>query len=435
MWALITATPGLILAWTLLAFAAPWDPVLRGLLGVGVLGLAWLFAYAARARVARVVMTLASMLGALREGDFSVRGRGANVDDAFGLALHEANELSELLQKQRLGALEATALLRRVMEEAEIGIFAFDPERRLRLVSRHGAEILGRPAERVLGITAAELGLGSCLEGGAVRTIELELPGRGDRFLQRRSVFRQGGVPHELVVLSDASLALRQEEHLAWQKLVRVLSHEINNSLAPISSIAGSLARLLRASPRPGDWQDDMSSGLDVIASRSEGLRRIMASYARLAKLPSPSFSQVDVRAWIHRVAAIETRLPVKIEPGPEMTIRADGDQLDQLLINMMGNAVEASLETHGSVHIGWKRDGDWLRLWIDDEGHGIAEGDNLFVPFFTTKPEGSGIGLVLSRQIAEGHGGELALRNREDGRGARAELRIPVGEARPGDR
>ena len=427
--ALVTALPGLVLAWWLLWLAAPYDPVLRWSLGVGAAGLTGLLAYASRARVARNVMTLASMLGALREGDFSVRGRGANVDDAFGLALHEVNELSEMLQKQRLGALEATALLRRVMEEAEIGIFAFDPERRLRLISRHGEEILGRPAERLLGLTAAELGLGACLEGEAVRTIELELPGQGDRFLQRRSVFRQSGVPHELVVLSDARRALREEENLAWQKLVRVLSHEINNSLAPISSVAGSLARLLRTKPRPDDWEQDMSSGLDVIGGRSAGLRRIMASYARLAKLPPPSFEDVPVATWVRRVAAIETRVSVDIEEGPELTIRADGDQLDQLLINLVGNAVDASLETKGSVRVGWRQDGEWLRLWIDDQGLGIADRANLFVPFFTTKPEGSGIGLLLSRQIAEAHGGELQLRNREGGPGARAELRIPIGK------
>jgi nitrogen fixation/metabolism regulation signal transduction histidine kinase len=424
--ALLAGLPGSALALWLL-WSGAWDPSLK--LGLSMaLVVAWLcLALAVRVRVARSLFTLANMLAALRAGDFTVRGRGASADDALGLALLEANELADTLQQQRLGALEATVLLRRVMAEIEVGVFAFDQERRLRLLNRHAEGILHQPAERVLGRSADELGLAVCLGAEPVRTLELAFPGRAGRWLMRRSTFRQGGHPHQLVVLSDASSALREEEQQAWQRLVRVLSHEINNSLTPISSIADSLTDLLERPDRTPDQESDLRSGLRVIAGRSEGLRRIMASYARLARLPPPVLAPVDVEKWIRRVAAVETRLPVEVVAGPPVEVRADGDQLDQLLINLLSNAVDATLETGGRVRTGWSRADGQVLVWVEDDGPGIADSANLFVPFFSTKPGGSGIGLALSRQIAAGHAGDLRLENRADARGCRAELRLPL--------
>jgi two-component system nitrogen regulation sensor histidine kinase NtrY len=424
--AVLAGLPGSLLGLVLL-WLTDWDRSTQVGLTAIVL-IAWLgLARAVRDRVARSLLTLANMLGAVREGDFSVRGRTGRGNDALGQAFREVNELTETLQEQRLGALEATALLRRVLAEVEVGIFAFDADQKLAVLNRHGERMLGRPAERAQGETAADLGLDACLEGDSVRTVELTLPNRSGRFLLRRSSFRQGGFPHQLLVLSDASRALREEEYEAWRRLVRVLSHEINNSLAPISSVAGSLEQLLVRSPRPGDWEDDLQVGLEVIAGRSEGLRRIMASYARLAKLPPPRPVSVDVGVWVRRVAGMETRLAVEVVDAAPVVVQADGDQLDQLLLNLLGNAVDASLETGGGVRVGWDRKSDAVLVWVEDEGHGLSDSQNLFVPFFTTKPQGSGIGLVLSRQIVEAHGGELSLRNRDDSEGCRAELRLPL--------
>jgi signal transduction histidine kinase len=208
---------------------------------------------------------------------------------------------------------------------------------------------------------------------------------------------------------------------------VRVLGHELNNSLTPIHSIAGSLRSLLDCEPLPSDWKHDAQRGLDVISGRAEALSRFMAAYARLARLPPPRFVTVDVAAWVRRVVSLETRLAVAVAAGPEAAIRGDSDQLDQLLINLLGNAVDAALETRGGVAIGWKQTGRHLEIWIEDEGPGLANTTNLFVPFFTTKAGGSGIGLLLSRQIAEGHGGSLTLENREWGCGCVARLRLPT--------
>ncbi len=392
----------------------------------------WLFAIALRERVVRPLQTLANLIAALREGDYSIRARGGRLDDALGQAMHEVNALRDPLRDQRLGALEATALLRRIMEEIDVAIFAFDEQNALRLVNRAGERLVGQSAERLYGRQASDLGLQAFLDGEPRRVVDSFLPG-GDRTRPsgrveiRRSVFRQGGLPHQLVVVSDLSRALRDEERQAWQRLVRVLGHEINNSLAPIRSIVGSIQQLLRRSPRPDDWLQDVERGLSIIGARSESLGRFMTSYTRLARLPHPRIGTVDVSEWVHRVAELEKRARIDIREGPALRIQADADQLEQLLINLVRNAVEATLETGGAVRVEWQRSDDVLELRVTDDGHGIAHSANLFVPFYTTKADGTGIGLVLSRQIAEAHGGTLTLHNRTDARGAEARLILPI--------
>jgi len=390
---------------------------------------AWLIVAALlRESVVRPLQTLSNLLGALREGDYSIRARGADRDDALGLAFLEANVLGETLRSQRLGAMEASTLLRTVMSEIDVAVYAFDEERRLRLVNRAGARVLDQPPERLLGKTAEQLGLAESLRGETPRAVDMTLPGARGRWEVRRSAFRQDGRPHALLVLADLSKTLREEELKAWQRLVRVLSHEINNSLAPIKSLAGSLQAVLDRQPRQADADDDLRRGLNVIAGRADALVRFMSSYARLARLPTPRRQPLDVASWIRRIAALETRLTVRVAEGPEIAIHADGDQLDQLLINLVRNAVDASLETHGGVTLGWSRRNGALEVRVEDEGQGIESGANLFVPFFTTKPEGSGIGLVLSRQIAEAHGGTISLENRSGAPGCVALVRLPIG-------
>ncbi|MGH9779222.1 MAG: sensor histidine kinase [Candidatus Acidiferrales bacterium] len=425
-WGLLAGLPGTALALILL-WTGEYSSKLQWTLSLFLLGF-WLgFVWAARERLVFTLRTLANLLSALREGDFSLRARGAGLDDAMGEVLIEVNALGDMLRGQRLAAMEATSLLRKVMEEIEVAVFAFDGQKRLRLANPAGERLLAQPLERILGGTAAELGLEECLGGEAYRTIEATFPGGSGRWGLRRSTFREGGLPHELLVLADLSRPLREEERLAWQRLVRVLSHELNNSLAPIKSIAGSLDNLITREPRPEDWQGDVRGGLRVIASRAEALGRFTEAYARLARLPAPRLAPVQVSDWIRRVARLETRVNVAIHDGPEVTLQADGDQLDQLLINLLQNAVDAALETGGGVELGWARNSSYLLLWIRDEGPGISNPANLFVPFFTTKPSGSGIGLVLCRQIAEAHGGNLTVENCTAARGCRAQLRLPL--------
>ncbi len=390
--------------------------------------LAWLgFALSVREQVVRPLQTMANLLTALREGDFSVRARGANRDEPLGDVLAEINLLGGVLQEQRLGALEATALLRTVMEEIDVAIFAFDANETLRLVNRSGQELIAQPAERILGRSAAELNLADCLAGEGTRVLTRTFAGATGRWGMRRTRFREGGLPHHLVVIADLSQPLREEELKAWQRLVRVIGHELNNSLAPIKSIAGSLTTMLKRPQRAVDWEQDMLGGLEIIESRSEGLNKFMQSYARLAKLPAPNKQPCELAPLLRRIVNLEGRTNVQLLEGPDLTVSMDAAQVEQVLINLIKNAVEAAEENGGNVRVGWRKAPGQIELFVEDDGPGIANVQNLFVPFFTTKPSGSGIGLVLCRQIAENHGGSLTLENREDATGCIARLRLPA--------
>ena len=423
---LLAGLPATVVAMFLLWFS-DYSPKVQWTLTLLVVG-CWLgIAAAARERVVRPLQTVSNLLAALHEEDFSVRARGAGLDDALGELFIEVNSLSETLREQKLGALEATALLRAVMSEIDVAVFTFDGERKLRLVNRAGEKLLARPSERLIGQSAEQLGLLDSLEEPGFQTRQISFPGGAGKFGVRHGRFRQGGSVHDLLVISDLSQALREEERQAWQRIVRVLGHELNNSLTPIKSIAGSLAMIFSRTPRPEDWEADVQRGLDVIATRAESLNRFMTAYAKLAKLPQPTMRPVEVSALVRRVVELERRLPVTLTPGPELTIRADGDQLEQLLINIIRNAVDAVLEHGGGeVKVGWIRKAQ-LEITIEDDGPGLSGTTNLFVPFFTTKPTGSGIGLVLSRNIAEAHGGSLTLENKPSGHGCIARLRLPI--------
>ena len=382
------------------------------------------FAAAARERVVRSLQTIANLLSALREGDYSIRGRAGG--GALGEAMRELNALAAIFRDQRLGAIEAVALLRTVMTQIDVAVFAFDGSERLKLVNRAGERLLAQPAERLLGRSAEELRLKSPLSGKEA-VIEAAFPGGAGRWGVKRKAFRQEGERHQLLVLTDLSKALRDEERQAFQRLIRVMGHELNNSLAPISSIAGSLERLVEQEPRGADWEDDMRRGLAVIGSRAGALRRFLEGYALLARLPPPHLVFTSASETVRRAAALETRLSVRIVEGKDATLRADPDQLEQLLINLIRNAVDASLATGGAVSIGWSVGKSQVEIWVEDEGEGLSETANLFVPFFTTKLQGSGIGLVLSRQIAEAHGGKLRLESGAGAAGCRASVVLPL--------
>ncbi|MET0232310.1 MAG: ATP-binding protein [Rhodanobacteraceae bacterium] len=384
-------------------------------------------AFAARRRAVYPLNTLANLLEALREGDYSLRGSRAQRGDAIGEVVLEINALSQTLREQRLGFEEKSALLAKVIAALDIAVIAFDEKRALRLANPAAERLLGATFDRLDGREAAGLGLGDWLDVGDAQLFERSFPGGSGRWEVRRARFREGGRPHDLLVITDLSRTLREEERLAWQRLLRVLGHELNNSLAPIRSMAGTLSKLIATEPLPADWQEDAGGALGMIGDRAESLARFMARYTALARLPPPHPEQKSFDDLARRAARLEQRIEVHVDESPAVRLAIDADQIEQALINLIQNATDAALPTGGGVRLRWFADGNALVVEIIDGGPGLPPSENLFVPFFTTKRGGSGIGLVLARQIVEAHGGSLTLENRRDEQGCVARLRLPL--------
>lgn len=385
-----------------------------------------------RDKVVHSVQVLSNVISAVQHEDFSFRAKGAVQGDAFGDLAVEINNLAQALEQERLGATEATNLLRKVMSEAGAAIFAFSPDLRLRFINRAGEAFLASSEAQLVGRTAEELGISDLLDPSPSDTISRSASGIERRWIVRRTHFRQQGVQHGLVLLSEASEALRTEERIAWQRIIRVLGHEINNSLAPIKSIARTLARQSANLALKGGIGDNFRQGLQIIEGRAESLNQFLQSYARLAKLPVPAKRVVPVDALVARVVSLEPRLQVAVDSGPNVDINVDPGQIEQALINLIKNSVEAILATGDNksapdaVTVSWKATASDLELLIRDRGIGLLDTENLFVPFYTTKQNGTGIGLILSRQIIEAHGGTLTLRNCAEHAGCEVQIKLP---------
>jgi nitrogen fixation/metabolism regulation signal transduction histidine kinase len=432
IFAVLAALPGVVIATTLI-WTHAWSGDVKIALTLLELFLWFILTLTLLEQIVRPLQTLSNVVSALREEDYSFRAREANPNDSLGELSLEINTLADILTEQRIQTIEATALLRRVVDEIEVPIFTFDPDQKLRLVNAAGERLLQQSSARMLGRTATELGLDACFEARNASLVSLQYSAPNARWMVRKRSFRQNGVPHTLIVLSDVSRALRDEERSAWQRLIRVLGHELNNSLAPIMSIAGSLATRLPQLNLPEGVKSDYQRGLDIIESRTGALHRFLQSYRRLATMPSPKLQQVELRPLAERVAILETRLPVRIEPGPDMVLTIDPDLIEQMLINLIRNAVDSALEqaqvtqgTEPEVVLRWRQDNGSLSLTVQDNGIGLLNPSNAFVPFYTTKQGGSGIGLVLSQQIAEAHGGTIELANRKDTRGCIVIVQLP---------
>jgi two-component system, NtrC family, nitrogen regulation sensor histidine kinase NtrY len=441
LYSFLVALPGLLVSEVLL-WMQPWSTSSRIALTAAELFVWWLLALALQEQTTRPLQTLANVIGSLREEDYSFRARNATAEDALGELSLEVNALADMLSSEKVRTIEATALLQRVVDEIDAPLFAFDPATQLRLVNPAGEHLLRQNRTRMTGRKAAELGLQECLTATNETVVELNVGESQARWLLRRSSFRQAGVPHTLVVLSDVSRALREEERRAWQRLIRVLGHELSNSLAPIKSIAGSLSSRVQSTDIDPDVRSDLQRGLEIIEMRSASLQRFLEAYRKLAQMPKPNLKEVPLGALVSRVAALEMRVKVCVRQGPEIIFYADPDQLEQMLINLIRNAADAVLEYSGAagkepskqgtngqtadVVVRWDADSTQVILAIEDEGPGLLNPANVFTPFYTTKPNGSGVGLVLCRQIAEAHGGSIEISNRQESHGCVVKVVLP---------
>ena len=446
LYAFLVALPGLLVS-AILVWTQPWTLGSRVALIAIELFAWWLLALALQEQTTRPLQTLANVIGSLREEDYSFRARNAAPEDALGELSLEVNALADMLADEKIRAIEATALLQRVVDEIEAPLFAFNPASELVLVNPAGEHLLRQTKIRMLGRNVGDLNLEQCLTADNESVVELNLNGSQARWLLRRSSFRQSGVPHTLVVLSDVSRALREEERRAWQRLIRVLGHELSNSLAPIKSIAGSLSSRVAGTEMENGVRTDLQRGLEIIEARSASLQRFLEAYRKLAQMPAPALREVTLATLIPRLTNLEMRVPVAVEPGPSVVFQADPDQLEQMLINLIRNAADAVLEAAatdsktaaenrqecppGKVTVRWIAEFSDVVLLIEDEGPGLSNPANVFTPFYTTKPNGSGVGLVLSRQIAEAHGGSIEISNRTDRRGCVVKVILPRSPAR----
>ena len=422
MWA---AAPALAaLALVLVAGTPP--PLEAAILFVLLLLLTWAIWYAL-ARHDRRLHTIGNLLDALREGDYGVRGAQPESHDAFANAIRSFNQLAVRLQDEQRDLQQSLQLLSKTLAALDGAVFAFEQDRRLRLINPAGERLLGRPAQILLGCNAAELGLAELFElpSGSIHTASFA--GGPGRWQVSHAVLRSRSQSGRLLLLQPMERALREEEAQAFRRLLRVLSHEINNSMTPIGSMADTLDRML---PNAGALYDaeldvDLRQGLKIINQRSAALQRFIGGYARLAKLPQPKRRAMPLAALCERVGRLLDNSRIVIEPGEELLLFADADQLEQVLINLLQNALEAGSDH--PVHLHWRRVEAHAHIEILDRGCGLPESKNLFVPFFTTKRDGAGIGLVLSRQIVEAQLGRLDIRQREDSAGAVAVVQLPI--------
>ncbi|WP_017462998.1 sensor histidine kinase [Dyella ginsengisoli] len=418
----LIAAPGLLAAAFMAWSGSGWREADGWVLAAAVIVTALLVRWQRR-RLVYPLQSFASLLDALRLGDYSLRGRvGGALDDL----VYDINALAERLQQERLQFEESSYLLGKTLAALDNAVLVFDQDTRLRLLNPAAQQLLQADRHQLFGRRAEELGLQPLLDQPSGQLLNHRFAGRSGRFEIRHAPLRTEGRGGRLLVINDVGRVLREEERQAWQRLLRVLGHEVNNSLAPIQSMAGTLATLALRDPLPEDWREDFRNGLELIGHRSGALSRFLASYSRLTRLPPPQRREVALGPLLEKVVRLESRLPVTLDAGPALHLMADPDQLEQALINLVRNAAEASLPTRGGVVLRWQAKAERVSIEILDEGEGPPASDNLFVPFFTTKPGGSGIGLALVRQIAEAHDGGVSLLARTDARGAVATLWLP---------
>lgn len=425
LWAL-----GFIAPVTAAAFAVAWDPAappfVRAALLVSGMGGSLLVGWIGGRRILESLRTVTDLLGALREGDYGLRGHVRPGHDPLQSLIAGVNELSDELRHGRLMRTQASRFLAKTLVALHSAVIVVDENGAIRLINPAARRLVGAERQAVVGQDPASLGFAEAMAAPDGSILSHRFAAANGRWAVRRATWYSDGRQHTLVMLHDLSAALGEEEHRAWQRLIRVLSHELNNSLAPIGSLADTLTRLLErhGASMP---QQELYAGLEAIARRSGSLARFVGGYGKLARLPPLSIQPFRLDIALSRMAQFEQRVPVVVDGHDALLVDGDEDQLGQAFINLFRNAAESAMLTGGGMSIDWYVDAGEAWIQVIDEGIGLPMSDSLFVPFFTTKQDGSGVGLSLVRLIIEAHGGTVGLADRTDARGAIATVRLKL--------
>lgn len=370
------------------------------------------------------LLTLANLVEGIRHNDFSFRLSLVDKSGATEELSREINLLVESLQQKQLAYVESNIALDKLIEQIDIPVLVIDASGAVKNSNHFAAKLFNYEREEVIGLSVEQLKIEAFLKLSSGTIIEHQFPTQGGRWEIKSKVILSSGKKYQLLVISDISRALRLEERNAWSRIVRVIGHELNNSLTSISSLAETLLLQLNRQAESTKLSN-VDKGLKMIVERGESLQRFMNAYASIAKLPPPSFDDIRLQELLRKVTSLYSDRVV-LEDGKDMVLCGDPDQLQAALINLIKNALEVEAEfSEVVVRSNSKYQG--VAIQIIDNGPGVANLENLFVPFYTTKNDGSGIGLILSREIAEAHGGSLNLFNRADSSGSIAEIWLPI--------
>ncbi len=389
--------------------------------------------------------SLSNLLDAMNQGDYSLRARASHGDKALNELVDAINTLSTRLNKQRIESIESQLLLNTVITHIDVAIIALNSKNELVLTNPAAKKLLKLSNKIDTDLKLAgfdQLVQIEDLVSGDSKVMPLNFTGQQGKFNVHMETYREGGEQQKLLFITDVSTMLRSEERKAWQSLVRVISHEINNSLSPISSISQSLQRLLNRQDDIESHKEYITEGLTIVSQRTKSLSNFVNSYKQIASLPEPDKKLTSIATLVNKVVSLYQGKPVKTDTSLDVELIIDNVQFEQVLINLIKNSIEAlnlnssnnsdldldldlDLEPKASVTIAWQLKNGVFILTVTDDGTGVSNPDNLFVPFFTTKNQGSGIGLVLCRQIIEAHGGTLSLTNRAEGTGCVAMIEL----------
>jgi PAS domain S-box-containing protein len=402
--------------------------LLTGLIG----GLVILFScYSVYQKLSYQFRSISNLLEALIQGDYTLRARTDQNNSALDELVGAINGLAKRLSKQRWESVESQLLLRTIIEHIDVAIIALNQDNQIRFLNPAAENLLQLKNSLTNRELLQQLAFVQELTSGCHQVVELSLGYQQGRFNVYVEEFREDGKQHKLLFITDIRTLLRSEERKAWQDLVRVISHEINNSLSPIASISQTLQRLLERDAQYADVIGNLREGLGIISERAKGLSQFVDSYKQLAKLPEPQTQPLSIRLLVEKIVALFNHQPITIEAERDFILQLDPVQFEQVLINLIKNAVESTALANpnnpgSTITIRWAVSRQFFKLDICDQGSGISNPDNLFVPFYSTKKQGSGIGLVLCRQIIEAHNGRLTLSNQNAG-GCCASIELPL--------